>query len=516
MGSRREHPARPRSAGAAGPADPGPPRAPDRRGAAGARREAAGHARARPQPARQPGHRRAGLRGAGGGRAGAGPRGAGHVRRRAESGARRGAPAPLQPAPIDWTALLSRSARIVAADEERRRALGTGDGVTGTAISFAGGMPDSALFPTDAFRRVLNQRGARRGRGAPAVLRRWAATRRCGATWPATCCASASRRAPRRSSIVNGSQQGFDLIARTLVDPGDLVAIEQPTYPGAMQVVPLVRRARSLPVEWDASGPRPDVFERLCERQAPKLFYCQPSAHNPTGLTLEPEVGRRLLAAAARHQVPIVEDGFDGSLYYGARPRHAAEGRRPRRGRDLHRHLLEDPVPGAAARLAGGAARAWSSGCTPPSSSPTCTRARCCRRRCTASASGGCSTVTSRASTAEYARRRTLLLTALRRRMPEGVTWTEPMGGFSLLLTLPAGLTAGALLPAAIERGVAFTPGPAFFLDGGGRADAAPGLLVGGGARASTRACGGWRRRSRRARRQPRPQRTEYQLAPVL
>jgi 2-aminoadipate transaminase len=53
--------------------------------------------------------------------------------------------------------------------------------------------------------------------------------------------------------------------------------------------------------------------------------------------------------------------------------------------------------------------------------------------------------------------------------MPEGVTWTEAEGGFSLLLTLPAGLDAATLLPAAITRGVAFTPGRPFFLDGGER-----------------------------------------------
>ena len=63
-------------------------------------------------------------------------------------------PAPM---PIDWTALLSRSARTAAADEERRRALGAPSDPPGTLISFAGGMPDSALFPTEAFRRVLNQ-----------------------------------------------------------------------------------------------------------------------------------------------------------------------------------------------------------------------------------------------------------------------------------------------------------------------------------------------------------------------
>jgi DNA-binding transcriptional MocR family regulator len=68
----------------------------------------------------------------------------------------------------------------------------------------------------------------------------------------------------------------------------------------------------------------------------------------------------------------------------------------------------------------------------------------------------------------EYDRRRTALLEALSRHMPEGVTWTEPRGGFSLLLTLPPGCDAGALLPRALRRGVSFTPGARFFLDGSG------------------------------------------------
>src|SRR3989454_1497568 len=69
-----------------------------------------------------------------------------------------------------------------------------------------------------------------------------------------------------------------------------------------------------------AAGPGVAAFERLLERQVPKFFYCQPCAHNPTGLTIRRDVAAGLLAAAARHQGPVVEDGFDGSLYYGARP----------------------------------------------------------------------------------------------------------------------------------------------------------------------------------------------------
>jgi 2-aminoadipate transaminase len=68
----------------------------------------------------------------------------------------------------------------------------------------------------------------------------------------------------------------------------------------------------------------------------------------------------------------------------------------------------------------------------------------------------------------EYRRRRELLLGALARRMPPGTTWTEPGGGFSLLVTLPDGLTAARLLPLALQRGVAFTSGDAFYLNGSG------------------------------------------------
>ena len=68
----------------------------------------------------------------------------------------------------------------------------------------------------------------------------------------------------------------------------------------------------------------------------------------------------------------------------------------------------------------------------------------------------------------EYRRRRERLLASLGQRMPAGTTWTEPGGGFSLFLTLPDGVTAVGLLPQALEHGVAFTPGDAFFLNGDG------------------------------------------------
>jgi 2-aminoadipate transaminase len=419
---------------------------------------------------------------------------------------------PVATAPIDWTALLSRSARSAAAEEERRRSMGVPSEGGGGLISFAGGMPDSALFPTDAFRRVLNQVVREEGGallqyssvGGYQPLRRYLAgyLLRFGVEARA-----------EEILIVNGSQQGFDLIARTLVDPGDLVAIEQPTYAGAMQAFRSFG-ARLLPVEWDHSGPRPDVFERVCERQSLKLFYCQPSAHNPSGLTIEPEVGRRLLATAARYQVPIVEDGFDGSLYYGPRPS------APLKAADRAGVVLY--IGTFSKILFPGLRLGWL--VAPP---PVIERLQAAKQLSDLHTSALLQAAVHRFCerrllerhitkvTAEYARRRTQLLASLRRRMPDGVTWTEPQGGFSLLLTLPPGLTATALLPVALERGVSFTPGPAFFLDGAGERtlrlafSAVPAARIDEGVRRLGEAI-------KMARRHPQPRRAEREMISVV
>ncbi len=398
--------------------------------------------------------------------AGTAPRGTGsgeatpHLARATE-----GEPDPAAPATINWRALFSRSAQFAGPDDERTRALVGAAAANPAVISFAGGMPDSGLFPTDAFRRVLNQ--VIRDDGA-SLLQYYPA----GGHPPLREYLSAYllrfgvEARPDEILIVNGSQQGFDLIARTLIDPGDAIAIEQPTYPRAVQVFRSAG-AQLLAVPWDATGPRVDAFAHVLERHAPKLFYCQPSAHNPTGLTVSAETGRQLLELAARHQVPIVEDGFDGSLYYGARPAV------PLKARD--RAGLVIYIGTFSKILFPGLRLGWLVG-----PRPVLERLQAAKQLADLHTSALLQAAVHRFCerklldrhvshvAKEYARRRALLLGALRRRMPPGVTWTEPQGGFSLLLTLPPGLDSAALLPAAIERGVAYTPGATFFVDGGG------------------------------------------------
>ncbi|MCI0547691.1 MAG: PLP-dependent aminotransferase family protein [Candidatus Rokubacteria bacterium] len=376
------------------------------------------------------------------------------------------APAPargLATPRLDWTGMLSKGAQLAAAEVRRRQIyqVGLGPGV----ISFAGGMPDSALFPTDAFRRVLN--GVLRTEGRDVLQYHSAAGYRPLREYLAGYLLRFGVEARAEEVlIVNGSQQGFDLVARTLVDPGDMVAMEDPSYPRAVQVFRALG-SQLLPVPMNGSGMDQGYLERVIARQTPKLLYCQPTAHNPTGLTMDRSARQELVDLCARHRVPIVEDGFDGAPYYGERA----------------------PVPLKALDASGGVIYigtfskilfpglrlGWivapvelverletAKQLTDIHTSPLIQAAVChfCERR-----------LLDRHQARlyrEYSRRREALLGALREAMPAGVRWTEPAGGFSLLLTLPEGMDAAGLLPHAIGQGVAFTPGTAFFIDGGG------------------------------------------------
>ena len=405
--------------------------------------------------------------------------------------------APAAPrVPLDWSRLFSRSAHIAAAGTERRAPLPPG--LPQPVVSFAEGMPDSGLFPTDGFRRVLNE--VMRAEGTSLLqyqsggdgyppLRAYLATYllRFGIEARAD-----------DILVVNGSQQGFDLIARSFLDPGDVVAIEQPTYPRAVAVF-RAAGAQLVPVAWDADGPSAAALEQVLARHRPKLLYCQPTAHNPTGLTMSPAAARRVLDAAARHSVPIVEDGFDGSLYYGEP--------RPLPLRALDRDGLVLYIGTFSKILFPGLRLGWL--LAPP---PVVARLRAAKQLADLGTSALIQAAVHRFCerrlldrhvtriVAEYRRRRDALLESLRRHMPDDVRWTEPRGGFSLLLTLPPGCDAALLLPRALRRGVGFTPGARFFLDGSGEGTArlsfssVPLRRIDDGVRRLAEAIGDWRR----------------------
>jgi GntR family transcriptional regulator/MocR family aminotransferase len=374
------------------------------------------------------------------------------------------APRPRAPR-FDWTGFLSKSAQVIAADARRRLSYSQVPPAGPGVISFAGGMPDSTLFPTDAFRRVLNRVIREEGRellqyyparGYPPLREHLAGyLLRFGLEVR-----------PEEILIVNGSQQGFDLVARTLLDLGDFVAIEQPSYPRAMRVF-RAYGAQLLPVPMVAGGLHVESLERLLERQSPKLVYCQPTAHNPTGLSMPASARQRLLDVAVRHRLPVVEDGFDGTLFYGDRP--------PAPLKALDASGVVIYIGTFSKILFPGLRLGWivaapemierlemAKDLADIHTSPILQAAvyHFCRQR-----------LLDRHQARvlrESSRRRNALLAALARHMPPGVTWTESQGGFSLLVTLAEGTDSAALLERAVAEGVTYTPGNAFFVDGGG------------------------------------------------
>lgn len=124
---------------------------------------------------------------------------------------------------------------------------------------------------------------------------------------------------PSRILIASGSQQALYLTARALVEPGDLVAIESPTYLGAAQVFRACG-ARLLSIPVDRNGMNVDLLSELITRRRPKLIYTLPTFQNPTGSVMAFDRRQRLLDLASRYQVPIIEDDPYSALRYEGDP----------------------------------------------------------------------------------------------------------------------------------------------------------------------------------------------------
>ena len=184
-------------------------------------------------------------------------------------------------------------------------------------ISFGGGLPAPELFPTDAIaqaaKRVMDRRGAAAlqysvTEGIP-EMRRWVAerlTRRTGRIFEAD-----------DVTIVNGSQQGLDLIGKILLDPGDHVVLENPSYLGAIQAFDAYQ-ARYIAVDTDDDGIVPESLEQVLESADPfpKFLYLVPNFQNPTGRTLARERRERIVRICEHYDLPIFEDDPYGELRF--------------------------------------------------------------------------------------------------------------------------------------------------------------------------------------------------------
>ena len=123
---------------------------------------------------------------------------------------------------------------------------------------------------------------------------------------------------PENVLITAGSQQALTLVAQLLLEPGDVILVESPTYSGALNLFrALGFRIVGVPI--DRQGMQVEVLEKLLQQHHPKLIYTIPTFHNPTGTSLSSVRRRQLIVLADRYNVPILEDDFVGDLRYEGR-----------------------------------------------------------------------------------------------------------------------------------------------------------------------------------------------------
>ena len=323
-------------------------------------------------------------------------------------------------------------------------------------ISLAGGLPAAETFPVEA----MAQATARVLREAPREALQYAASEGYGPLreWVAQELAGQGLRVQAAQVLVTtGSQQGLDLVGKVLIDPGSAVAVEQPTYLGALQAF-APYEAQFLPLEGDDEGPLPQALRAAA---GARFAYLLPNFQNPSGRCIPP--GRRLALAeaAAAAGLPLVEDNPYGDLWYDEAP--------------------PPPLAAAAGDQAvylGSFSKVLAPGLrlgyvvAPAALYPKLLQAKQAADLHTPSFNQRVvhevvregflqqhvPTIRSR-----YRAQRDAMDAALHRWLPAGCRWVRPAGGMFFWLTLPAGLDATALLPEAVAAGVAYVPGAAFY-----------------------------------------------------
>jgi 2-aminoadipate transaminase len=338
-------------------------------------------------------------------------------------------------------------------------------------ISLAGGLPDTSTFPPQSFAaqmtRIAQKSAAQALQYGP--TEGFAETKECILQVMA---AEGMRPDIEDVIVTTGGQQAIDLLCKTLLDPGDVVFCEAPTYPGAVPVF-CSYQADVVQIETDGDGMRVDLLETaLAEMEAggrrPKFVYTVPSFQNPAGVTLSAERRRNLVELARRHEVLVLEDNPYGLLRYGGDPLPPLY---QLDGGDYVVYL------GTFSKiLSPGIRLGWA--VAPPPVMEKVVLGKQASDLCT-------STLTQffvREYFAEgrwreyvadlveiYRERRNVMLEALEKHFPPPAIWTQPQGGLFIWATLPSYIDTEDLLAKALRENVAFVPGRAAFVDERGR-----------------------------------------------
>ena len=338
-------------------------------------------------------------------------------------------------------------------------------------ISLAGGLPDTNTFPPDTFAAVAQRVAAE----SCAKALQYGPTEGLDETKDciaAVMSAEGMRADPEDMIVTTGGQQVIDLVTKTLIDPGDVVIAEGPTYPGAVPVFSTYQ-AQVVQVEMDADGMRVDLLEETLDRldregRRPKFVYTVPSFQNPAGVTMSLPRRQRLVELAHERELLVLEDNPYGLLRY--------EGDPPSPLYALDGGVYVMYLGTFSKILSPGIRLGWV--VAPPPVLEKINLGKQAADLCTSTLSQlmvqayferGRWREYVDSLTSVYRARRDTMLDALADNFPRQAEWTRPAGGLFIWATLPDFIDTTDLLARALRDNVAFVPGVAAFLDGRGR-----------------------------------------------
>src|SRR3954452_10262422 len=338
------------------------------------------------------------------------------------------------------------------------------------AISLAGGLPDTSAFPAETFAAVT-QRLARESAAAAlqyGPTEGLAGARECIVEVMA---AEGIRCDADDVMVTTGGQQVIDLVTRALIDPGDVIVAEAPTYPGAVPSFSSFQ-ADVVQIEMDDEGMRIDLLEETLdrlerERRTPKFIYTVPTFQNPAGVTMSVPRRKRLVKIARERELLVLEDNPYGLLRYEGTPCPTL--------RELDGGLYVMYLGTFSKILSPGIRLGWVLAPAPVLHQINMGK----------QAADLCSSTLSQlmvtsyfeqarwrdyveSVTETYRTRRDTMLDALAEHFPPSAEWTRPQGGLFLWATLPDFIDTTDLLARALGENVAFVPGAAAFMDGRG------------------------------------------------
>jgi 2-aminoadipate transaminase len=337
-------------------------------------------------------------------------------------------------------------------------------------ISFAGGFPDSAMFDVAGIQEAANKALAEE----PGAALQYGATEGYNPLREQLAAFMASKGVkglqPDGLIVTTGSQQALDLLGKTLINPGDKVVVEGPTFLATIQCFRLYG-AEVITAPIDGEGVRTDTLEALIAEHKPKFVYLIPTFGNPSGALLSLERRKRVLELAVKYQTLVVEDDPYGDLYFGEAPPPSI-------------YALSDSVPGSRELLAhcGSMSKVLSPGLrvgwmmAPPK---LLANATMCKQFSDAHTStfaqataaqylkAGRMPATLANVRKVYGERARVMGDALRRELGDAIEFVQPQGGLFVWARLTGAggkvNNGNELAQRAIEQGVAFVPGAPFY-----------------------------------------------------